>query len=212
MSQEIEVITTLDVRLKLIKNTVAKELTDNEFLLFANIAKTRGLDIMLGQMHAIKRAGKITYTVSIDGLRALASRTKEYAGSDEPIVEFGADGKPIKATVTVYRIVQGQKCSFTATAYWSEYYPGQKMGFMWDKFPVTMLSKVAEAHALRKGFSSDLGGLYAEEEFHRPEKDVSPRTEELNKRFLNEPKKEVPSYMQTLNEELSKLEKEGEQL
>lgn len=196
------VVKELDDRLKLIKNTVAKDLSNDEFLLFANIAKSRGLDIMLGQMHAIKRRqkdgpAKVTYTISIDGLRALAARTKEYAGSDEPKLEFDDDKKLVKATVTVYRIIQGQKCAFTATAYWNEYYPGEKMGFMWDRLPTTMLSKVAEAQALRKGFSSDLTGLYAEEEMHQGMRDVNTvneRTLKLTEKFNAQEKPEAPVY------------------
>jgi hypothetical protein len=71
---------------------------------------------------------------------------------------------PTAASVTVWRLVQGTRCSFTATARWSEYYPGDAAGTMWRKMPHTMLAKCAEALALRKGFPRQLAGLYAKEE------------------------------------------------
>jgi hypothetical protein len=76
------------------------------------------------------------------------------------------------ATVTVWRLVQGTRCSFTATARWSEYFPGDQGGHMWRKMPHTMLAKCAEALALRKGFPRQLAGLYAKEEMDQAD---SPR-------------------------------------
>jgi hypothetical protein len=63
----------------------------------------------------------------------------------------------------VYRLTQGQRFAYTATARWSEYKPDQN-DFMWRKMPHTMLGKCAEALALRKGFPRQLAGLYAKEE------------------------------------------------
>lgn len=199
----LETISELDQRMKLIKNTICKDLSDNEFLLFINLAKARGLDVLLGQMHAIKRGGKVSYTISIDGLRALAARTKEYAGSDDPVLVYDKDGKLEKATVSVYRIVQGQKCSFTSTALWKEFAPSGPQAFLWNKMPTVMLSKVAEAHALRKGFSSDLGGLYVDEEMHQEARDVTnnEKTKQLTNRFATEEKPEKPEYQNGVTNE-----------
>lgn len=200
-------IKELDDRYKLIKHTVAKNLSDNEFLLFANIAKSRGLDILLNQIYAVKRKNKdgthqITYQIGIDGYRLIAARTGEYAGSDEALFEYDNEGKPIKSTSTVYRMVGGQKCSFTASARWTEYYPGDSMGFMWRKLPETMLSKVSEGKALRKGFPNELGGFYIDEEMQQAEKDVtqSTRAKELTARFEQEPKPDKPEYKEPESE------------
>lgn len=83
----------LDDRLKLIKNTIAKDLTNDEFLLLANIAKTRGLDPLMNQIHGTKRGGKLTVIVGVDGHRAIAERTGTYAGSDEAIYEYKEIGR-----------------------------------------------------------------------------------------------------------------------
>lgn len=114
--------------------------------------------------------------VGIDGFRSIAENTGAYAGNDDPVMgedkemsftqgkEIGKMNVPCTATVTVYKMVQGLKCVFVATARWDEFYPGDKMGFMWRKMPNVMLGKCAEAQALRKAFPKVLGGVYAPEE------------------------------------------------
>jgi hypothetical protein len=109
-------------------------------------------------------------------MRTRAADTGEYAGSDA--VLYMEDGvwtsapkkadPPQAAMVTVWRLVQGQRCKFEAVARWSEYKPepgpsGQG-DTMWRRMPHTMLGKCAEALALRKGFPRQLAGLYAAEE------------------------------------------------
>ncbi len=74
---------------------------------------------------------------------------------------------PLTAKVTVYKIVEGQRYPFTATARWSEYYPGERMGFQWHQRPYLMLGKCAEALALRKAFPKLLSGMYAQEEMDK---------------------------------------------
>src|SRR3990167_8379416 len=108
------------------------------------------------QNHFTKRKSKsgeaIVITTGIDGFRLTASRTGAYAGSDEPVFKEDEKG-PLAATVTVWKLVQGVRCAFTATARWVEYYPGDGPdGFMWRKMPYVMLAKCAEALALRKAF------------------------------------------------------------
>jgi hypothetical protein len=66
--------------------------------------------------------------------------------------------------VTVYKMIAGQRCPFTATARWDQYYPGDSQGFMWRKMPHLMLGKCAEGLALRKAFPAELAGAYVKEE------------------------------------------------
>ena len=78
-------------------------------------------------------------------------------------------GKPgsvdFEATVRVHRDRgMGNRGAWSATARWSEYYPGDQQGHMWKKMPNRMLEKCAEALALRKAFPSELSGLYVREE------------------------------------------------
>jgi len=178
-------------QIELIKRTVAKEASDDELRLFIQVCKGANLNPFLKQVFLVPRwdsvAGRTVRAiqVSIDGFRAIAESGGAYAGNDDPIYEGETEievpaGKgtkkltvPNKATVTVYKIVEGQRYPFTATARWAEYYPGAKMGFQWHIRPFLMLGKCSEALALRKAFPKLLSGMYASEELDRGQGEVS---------------------------------------
>ena len=151
-------------QLALITRTVAVGATRDELAMFLHVCKKSGLDPFMRQIHFVKRGGKATIQVGIDGYRAIADRTGKYAGNDEPEFERSEDGELIKASVTVYKLINGQRYGFSASAYWDEYKPQSGQDFMWTKMPHVMLGKVAEALALRKAFPNDLSGLYTAEE------------------------------------------------
>ena len=154
--------------LQTIQNTIARGATLEELKLFLFQAKRTKLDPFSRQIHLVKRGDTAVIQTGIDGYRAIAERTGNYAGSDEPIYDLEEAGKiPGKATVKVWKFVQGQKVSFEATARWAEYFPGEKIGFMWKSKPYLMLGKCAEALALRKAFPNDLSGLYVKEELDK---------------------------------------------
>lgn len=123
--------------------------------------------------------------VGIDGFRIKASRTGQHAGIDDPKYNFQANGAyetaaqvkvsgklPVSCTVTVYRLISGQRCPFTATVIFDEYYPavaaahgGGKQSFSKAAtMPFNMIAKCAEAKALKMAFSDELSGLHIEEE------------------------------------------------
>jgi phage recombination protein Bet len=145
--------------IQLIKQTVAPNATPLELAAFLFNARRLGLDPMTKQIYFIKydrnRPGEIV--TGIDGYRARAENSGAYAGSDPPVFEYEAvgqpNGAPSKASVTVYKIVQGQRVPFTAEARWEEFYPGEgKQGEQYRKRPHNQLAIRAESHALRKGF------------------------------------------------------------
>lgn len=152
----------------LIKATIAKGASDDELKMFLYVCQRTGLDPFTKQIHLVprwdSRLGKEVRMpiVGIDGLRSIAERTDNYAGNDDPI--YDDEAKPNKATVSVYKIVQGQRVAFTATARWSQYCPPENQAFMWNKMPHLMLGKCAEALALRKAFPAVMSGLYVAEE------------------------------------------------
>ena len=159
--------------LALIKATIAKDATPAELELFLYDCARQGVHPLDKLVHFTKRAGKYTPITSIDFMRIRASESGECAGIDDPHFE-GTPRKPdFEATVSVYRLIQGQRYPFTATARWSEYKPDQ--AFMWDKMPHTMLGKCAEALALRKGFPKQLSGLYVKEEMDQARPSVPGR-------------------------------------
>lgn len=177
-------------QIELVKRTVAKGASDDELRLFIQVCKGANLNPFLKQVFLVprwdSREGKEVRAiqVSIDGFRAIAEESGGYAGNEdavftgEELVEYGKDKKqvkvPLEAKVTVYKLVEGQRYPFTATARWSEYYPGDKMGFQWHIRPYLMLGKCAEALALRKAFPKLLSGMYASEELDKGQIEVSP--------------------------------------
>ncbi len=173
-------------QIELIKSTVAKGASDDELRLFIQVCKGANLNPFLRQVHLVPRwDSKLerevrTIQVGIDGFRAVAESSGQYAGNDDPTfdgektIEFSTKSKakntltvPQKASSTVYKLMDGQRYPFTATARWEEYYPGEKMGFQWHIRPYLMLGKCAEALALRKAFPKLLSGMYAQEEMDR---------------------------------------------
>lgn len=155
-------------KIDLIRRTVAAGATADELELFFHQARRAGLDPLAKQIYFVKRQGKGVIQVGIDGLRLIADRTGQYAGSDD--AEFAGQterGFPAAAKVVVYKMVGGQRCPFGATARWDEYFPGDQQGFQWKRMPHAMLAKCAEALALRKAFPADMSGLYVHEEMEQ---------------------------------------------
>lgn len=159
-------------QIEIIKNTIAKGASDDELKMFLYVCERTKLDPFTKQIHLVPRwdskMGKEVRVpiVGIDGLRAVAERSGDYAGNDDPV--FDDEAKPTKASVTVFKMVQGSRVGFTATARWDQYVPKKKDGSvaspLWTKMPHLMLGKCAEALALRKAFPTIMSGLYVAEE------------------------------------------------
>ena len=163
-------------QVELIKTQIAKGATDDELKLFLYQCKRTGLDPFARQIYAIKRGGKMTVQTSIDGFRVIAQRTGEYAGQDEPVWTTNGTKYPSCAKVAVYKWKGDQRyLAAVGVAFWHEYADiegiwennvrvSEKVKGLWEKMPMLMLSKVAEALALRKAFPQDLSGLYTDDE------------------------------------------------
>lgn len=166
--------------LALILEQVPADATDQETALFIYQISRTGLDPLSRQIYLVgrfnKREGREVSSVQtgIDGYRLVAERTGRYAGSSDPLFngkltqyahKISGEKLPVTATITVKKALDnGVVGEFTATAEWDSYYPGDRQGFMWTKMPYVMLSKVAEALALRKAFPAELSGVYTAEE------------------------------------------------
>lgn len=173
-------------QVKLIKSQVAPKATDDELKLFLYQCQRTGLDALSRQIYAIHRWNgqqkKETMTIqtSIDGFRVVAERSGDYGGQDEP--EFIEDEKGnLKACkVAVYRFRGDQRYkAAVGVAYWDEYKQTNKEGKvygLWASMPRVMLSKVAEAIALRKAYPQDLSGLYTTEEMSQADVQAQPAT------------------------------------
>ncbi len=163
-------------QIDLIRRQIAPDASHDELALFLEVCRGTGLNPFMRQIHAVFRNAKgadgrwtkrMTIQTGIDGYRLLAARTGSLAGIDDAIYDDELSKHPGKATVTVFRMVAGQRAQFTATARWSEYVQTDKDGnptSMWVKMPYLMLGKCAEALALRKAFPAELSGVYTAEE------------------------------------------------
>lgn len=152
--------------------------------IFAQVCKEKDLSPFAGEIHLTKydtRNGPIySRIVGIGGYRKIAARTGQLGGCSEPRFDCTSDGKyktlaelkdekklPISCRVSAYRIISGQRCEFIADVLWDEFAQFDREGKpknKWASMPYHMLAKVAEAFALRKGFSDELSGLDIEEE------------------------------------------------
>lgn len=152
---------------------VPKDTPLDQILVFAAICKERGLSAFNKEIYLLGYNGKYSAIVGINGFRKIADRTGKLAGCTDAIFDLQPSGtyktiaqfkdgeRPSTATVTVYKMVGGQRCEFTHTAKFSEFSTGMQK---WASMPFQMIAKVAETHALRKGFSDVLGGLSDESE------------------------------------------------
>lgn len=176
--QEVALIVTEEQK-ELVKRTIAPDATEAELQLYFYDCSRRGVHPLDKLLHFTKRQGKYTPITSIDLFRMRADSTGVHLGTDEPIYQ-GVKGTPdFAALVRVHKLVAGQKATFTGTARWSEYFPGEAQGFMWKKMPHLMLGKCAEALALRKAFPAQLHGLYVQEEMDQAEAKPEARTQPL---------------------------------
>lgn len=153
-----------------------------DLAIYLNVCQRTGLDPFARQIYMIGRneQGRKKWTIqtSIDGFRLIAERTGRYEGQTEQ-QWCGPDGvwrdvwaarvPPVAARIGVYK--RGFREPVYAVANWTEFAvykgDGKTLTRFWSRMPSHMLSKVAEALALRKAFPQDLSGLYTTDEMDR---------------------------------------------
>ena len=153
---------------------------------FAEACRQHGLspfkkEIYLTAYNTAKNGTIYSTIVGIDGIQAIAARTGRFAGVDDAKFDVQPDGTyytagqlkaegklPTTCSVTVYAIVSGVRCPFTATVVFSEYYPavasGRDSSSKAATMPFNMIAKCARAKAIKMAFSDATAGLHIEEE------------------------------------------------
>jgi phage recombination protein Bet len=166
MENSLQKIDFTQEQVDLIRKQIAPKANENELKLFLYQCKRTGLDPLARQIYCIPIGGRMTIQTSIDGFRVVAERSGFYAGQDEPIFDEDEKGNIKSCKVTVYKFSpNGQRYpASVGVAYWSEYAQNSPM---WNKMKHTMISKCAEALALRKAFPQDLSGLYTTDEMQQ---------------------------------------------
>ena len=170
-----------------LQNSVFPGAKDESILLAVDYCKARKLDILKKPCHIVPMQvtlsgqrdnngndKKIWRDVIMPGIyeqRITAFRTGQMAGQDEPVfgntVAFKGIEAPEWCRVTVYRFINGERCAFSHTEYFSEACSTTRDGSlnsMWRKRPRGQLAKCAEAGALRKAFPDELGGVITADE------------------------------------------------
>lgn len=173
-------------KLRMLGDTIMKGATGDEIQFFGEVCKRTGLDPFRKQIHAVKRWDSKerrevwSFQTGVDGFRAIAHRSGACAGIDDAVFDPADESTefPRSASVTVYRIVKGQRVPFTAKARWNEYVQTTKEGkvtSMWFKLPYSQLAKCAECLALRKAFPEDLSDLRSNEEMAQADNPEKPQ-------------------------------------
>lgn len=174
-----------------LKSAIYPGASDQMMALVLDYCRSRNLDPLKKPVHIVKtwnnelRREVETIWEGIASHRTTAARTGEYAGQDRPVygptLNMALGGVSVTfpewCEVTVYRIVRGARCPFTANVRWLETYASKKGGApnsMWQKRAFSQLAKCAEAAALRMAFPEEIGGAPSAEEMAGQEFSVLP--------------------------------------
>ena len=167
-----------DSQIDLLRETIAKGTTPDQFALFAAYVRRTGLDPFARQIYAIVRRGQngptMTIQTGIDGYRALAEETGKYGGRSKPVYGPACNCQlarnfphPSSAAISVKKLVSGVVVETEAEVDFDEYVELTRDGKpsnLWATMPKLMIAKCAEAQALRAAFPKQLSGIYTAEE------------------------------------------------
>ncbi len=138
-----------------------------------DMAITSGIDAVPAMIEILsfgnQKTGTRTYTPmrTIAALRLIAQNTGTWAGNDgvtwsEDSLELYGRRYPNWGQMTIYKMVQGQRCAFVSPKlYAKETVKGKSL---WESKGLFMFEKNIEAAALRRAFPGILEDLYIPEE------------------------------------------------
>ena len=189
-------------QIDLIKRTVAKGTTDDEFAMFLHYCQQSGLDPLRSQAHCIvrdytDRSGKknrdVQMMTGIDGFRSRAERFPDYRGCQSGVVfaddEFSIDygegrvnhiaryPRKSKDPIGAWCVVRREgRIPYVHWIDWLELY--DQRSFAHKKMPEIMARKTTEAQALRHEFPEAFSGIYDPAEIPAAGEDILKLAEE----------------------------------
>jgi phage recombination protein Bet len=162
----------------LLKKTVAKGTTDDEFLYFMTVCRKHRIDPFTKQIYCVVwptnngASHEVVIIMGIGGYRMTAARDhKDFGGTSKATFTYQDTklmtpaGRRIPETACVKALRKGGEPA-EAEVFWEEFAPTDlraKRSDFWNRMPKHMLAKCAEALAIRKAFP-DLSDIYTEEE------------------------------------------------
>lgn len=180
----------------IIKNTVAKGTTDTELAYFLSVCKNVELNPFMKEIWCYKdNKGNVLVFAGRDGFLKRAQQSQLWNGMTsfevckndffemdvtKGIINHKPNFKDRGEILGAYAIVKPKGCEFP-TIEWADFAVYNKGWNVWKTDPATMIKKVAETHALKKGFGITV--IQAEYDF-----DVK---DEIAIPLIHEPKSEL---------------------
>lgn len=176
----------IEISVGMVKNVLAtrsksgREPGSADIMKFMMLCKSRALNPFVGDAYLLgyddreSNATNWSLITAIQALRKRAEAHPQYDGMQCGVILLGDDGStieregallldkevPVGGWAVCYR--KDRKIPARATVKFSVYDTGRSR---WKKDPGGMITKVAEAAALRQAFPSDLAGMYIRDEF-----------------------------------------------
>ena len=119
-------------------------------------------DFLEKNVYAVPFSGTYSLVTSVDYARKVGMRSG-VVGKSAPVFEE-KDNQIVSCSVTIKRKINDYVGDYTATVFFREYSTGKNL---WVSKPRTMISKVAEMHALRMACPEELAQSYVEEEVQK---------------------------------------------
>ena len=174
--REDRLISFTDEEKELLRRTVCKNASDDEFKVFLHVAESYGLDPFNKELFFLKdNNDKKNIFTSRDGYLTIANRHKAFDGLVSDVVRANDDfkrtttgiehkyGSERGAIVGAYALVyrKDRKYPVYVFAPYDEY---NGYNSVWNRYPSAMILKVAESMSLKRAFS--VSGLVSQEEMN----------------------------------------------
>jgi len=162
-----------------LKNEICDKCNENQINYYLRVCESKNVDPFSGLLYIAIRGGKAKVSYTIDAKRMAAAKSGFYAGSDVPEFDSEEAKTPIWCKVTVYRMVNGARCAFTAKTRYEE-----MKNPNWGPRPYHMHAIATEAQALRKAFPDFVADDGEEYEPETNTATVSKEDESLRERIM----------------------------